>query len=387
MRGFVTTSIAAALLGSAAPALGQMGPEETSEDYWVDVDAPEARSRRGGGSQSLDEARQTGGSIVLGGGTAGPRTVPSTYVVRRGDTLWDITGRFYGNPWQWPRVWSYNPEITNPHWIYPDDPLRLLPEGQQEARLPDTQQVVRAAREPARGSVFLRTQGFLDSDALRTSGIIIGSPEEHMLLSPYDEVYLRFEEGTQIRPGMQLTVFREMQPEEREPAEEGTLVRIFGTVELRSFDSERNVGRGMITEALDPIERGYRVAEMPRRFEMVEPVVNQADVQAQVVAALRPHMIMGDYQVVFVDAGAEQGVRPGNRFFVIRRGDVWREQLPGSEREAGAAVPAPEAGEYPDEIVAEARVVGVRPNSSTLIVTRSTTEVVLGDRAEMRQGY
>lgn len=387
MRGYVMTSIAAALVGWSGPALAQMGPEETTEDYWVDVGEAEQGPRGRAGSQTLDEARQTGGSILLGGGSVDPRTVPPVYTVRRGDTLWDITGRFYGNPWRWPRVWSYNPEITNPHWIYPGDPLRLLPEGEIAARLPDTQQVVRAARAPAPESVVLRTQGFLDADALRTSGVIIGSPEEHMLLSPYDEVYLRFEQGTTVRPGMQLTVFRAIQPEERGEEEQGTLVRIFGTIELRSFDPERNVGRGMITEALDPIERGYRVADMPRRFEMVEPVPNQASVQAQVVAALRPHMILGDYQVIFVNAGAEQGVRPGNRFFVIRQGDVWRQELPGSEREAGATVPAPEVAEYPTEIVAEARVVGVRPNSSTLIVTRSTTEVVLGDRAEMRQGY
>ncbi len=380
--------VAAALSLVCPRARAQMGPEERSEDYWVDVDAPPEAAPRTGGPVSLEEARGTGRGLRLGGGTLGPRTVPDTYTVRRGDTLWDVTGRFYGNPWQWPRVWSYNPEITNPHWIYPDDRLRLVPEGAQAARLPGTREEVRVAQRPRAGSVFLRDQGFLDADALRTSGIIVGSPEEHMLLSPYDEVYIEFEEGTQMRPGMQLTVFRPMEPEEREEAEEGTLVRIFGTVELRSLDQERNIGRGTITEALDPIERGYRVADMPRRFELVQPVTNQASVQARVVAALRPHMMLGDYQVIFVDAGAEQSVQVGNRFFVLRQGDIWRESLPGTEREAGATLPgAREPAEYPDEIVAEARVVNVRPTSSTLIVTRSTTEVVLGDRAEMRQGY
>lgn len=382
------TFFAAFLATSTASA--QRGPEQSSEDYWVDVEEPSRRAGPDDGPRSLGEARGTGRGIVLGrgGGSASPRSVPPTYTVRRGDTLWDITGRFYGNPWQWPRVWSYNPEITNPHWIYPDDTLRLMPEGAASATLPEGGRVVRAGGRAPSGSVLLRQEGFLDKDALELSGIIVGSPEEHMLLSVYDEVYVQFEEGADVRPGMTLTVFRRMRPAERGEEEEGVLVRIFGTVELRSFDSERAVGRGMITEALDPIERGYRVADVPRRFEMVEPTENQVDIEAQVVASLRPHLIVGDYQVVFVSAGSEQGVRVGNRFFMVRQGDEWRESLPGSVESVGSTGDTPEEPpEYPEEIVAEGRVVNVRPNTAALIITRSTQEVVIGDRAEMRQGY
>ena len=377
--------------GASSSARAQMGPEETtSEDYWLDVDVPAQRSRPAGQSASLDDARRSGQGIVLGGGRGGTQAVPERYTVRRGDTLWDITGRFYANPWLWPRVWSYNPEITNPHWIYPDDQLRLMPEGQSVATLPETGQTVRTvSAAPSRsGSVLLRDQGYLDRDALRRSGIIVGSPEEHMLLSPYDEVYVQFEEGAQPRPGMQLTVFRQMDPEEREEGEEGELVRIFGTIELRSYDAERRLGRGTIVEALDPIERGYRVADMPRRLDLVQPVENAVNLQARVVAALRPHLMVGDYQVVFVNAGGEEGVRVGNRFFIVRQGDTWREDLPQGERAAGATLPGEgDLDTYPEEIVAEGRVVNVRPHSAALIITRSTSEVVLGDRAEMRQGY
>src|SRR3954471_15887042 len=51
--------------------------------------------------------------------------VPDVHLVRRGDTLWDLCNRYYQNPWAWPKVWSYNPQVANPHWIYPGDQLRL----------------------------------------------------------------------------------------------------------------------------------------------------------------------------------------------------------------------------------------------------------------------
>src|SRR5205085_5957134 len=55
--------------------------------------------------------------------------VPDLHVVRKGDTLWDICFYYFNDPWQWPKIWSYNPQITNPHWIYPGDLVRLLPRG------------------------------------------------------------------------------------------------------------------------------------------------------------------------------------------------------------------------------------------------------------------
>ena len=365
----------ALLLALASPAAPLLTEAQEQDDY-----------RPADGASDLRDARESRRGVVLGSrGVA----VPPVYTVRRGDTLWDITGRYYANPWGWPQVWSYNPEITNPHWIYPMDHIRLLPDG-EAPRVLDTGSGVTPPARVQPGSVWLRDQGFLDQEALETAGVIIGSPEEQMLLSNFDEIYVRFEEGTDAEVGTEYTIFRQMDENERREEEQGELVRIFGTVRLRTYDRDRGMGRAVITETLDPIERGFRVAAIPRHFEHVPPRENAQDLAAHVVATLIPTRFAADQQVIFIDVGEEQNVQLGNRFFVVRVGDEWRMEQQADEDSYGAIIedaPEPDDDDYLPEVVAEGRVVNVRPQTSALLITRSVHEVVVGDDVEMRRGF
>src|SRR5690606_22122340 len=175
--------IALALSGLSAPALAQVGVYDAEPS----TTTLGAAARRGEGVRISGHAR----SLLI----------PETYTVRSGDTLWDVTGRFYGNPWEWPRVWSYNPEITNPHWIYPLDQLRLLAPGTERAVTEPVSgpRIVRSRQREAPGTVFLRQQGYLDPEALAQAGVIVGSPEDHMMLAPYDSLAVEFAEGARGR--------------------------------------------------------------------------------------------------------------------------------------------------------------------------------------------
>ncbi len=387
MRKYLRLCIMLGLLGASGAAGAQY------DDY-------AESTPRSGGAASLAEATQTGQALRIGSGRAvGP--TPDVYTVRPGDTLWDITGRFLGNPWDWPRVWAYNPEITNPHWIYPLDHIRLrggvsdeapaLAQGSAQEGLSLSPSSTRSAS----GTIFLGDQGFLDPEQFERTGTIVGSPEEHMLLAPTDDVYVSFGEGQEPRVGGEYSVFVELEPNpgreyntERSASERGTLIRIVGTVKLRSYDPDRNVGRGTITEAMDPIERGFHIADIPREFHMVEPRANESDVSAEVVATLRPRIIVGANQVIFANAGSVQGVQVGNRLFVVREGDSWRDGINDHSIDTGATVAQPtEPEDYPPEIVAEARVVAIRQNTATLLVTRAVVEIVVGDLLEMRRGF
>lgn len=144
----------------------------------------------------------------------------------------------------------------------------------------------------------------------------------------------------------------------------------------------------MITEALDPIERGYHVAAIPRRFYSVLPVRNQRDLDTTIVATLRPRTLVGEHQLIFLGVGSEDGVLAGNRFFILAHGDSWQQTVDDNTMDPGNSVENPNPrGAFQDEVVAEVRVVHVDRHSCAAFVTMSLRKTSVGDRAQMRQGY
>ncbi len=93
--------------------------------------------------------------------------VPSSHVVRRGDTLWGICDEYYRNPYEWPRLWSYNPDLKNPNWIYPGDELRLKP-----TNAADTPSDSSAAAVRPQGPVTQTLGGFVNRRRTRVKDTI-----------------------------------------------------------------------------------------------------------------------------------------------------------------------------------------------------------------------
>ena len=70
-------------------------------------------------AQSNELEFYSGDVLELEQTTSSPEAKPDYYVIQAGDTLWDLSRTFWGDPYYWPQLWSYNDQITNPHWIYP----------------------------------------------------------------------------------------------------------------------------------------------------------------------------------------------------------------------------------------------------------------------------
>jgi len=356
----------------------------------------------GGGGGSVHGGENS--SFVLGEShtvNAGA-SVPGQHTVRKGDTLWAICDFYFHNPYQWPRVWAYNPQIQNPHWIYPGDLVKLRGGagglGYDVNPGPSTEPTGTGGFTDRRkqvppDTVFLRTQGYIDDDS-NNWGELNGSAEDKLILTDFDEVYLRIGSGHDVKIGQELTVYRPLRS-----VGKGKLVQIQGTVKVDQWNPKERVARARITESLDAIERGARIGPIQRRFEVVPPKRDEKDIEATVLTSVHPGSLYGQNTVVFIDKGEEAGLQPGNRLLVIRKGDAWHRTQPtrfaakriALEDESPAAtenVPRPrDEQSLPEETIAELRVVNVRKDSAMCIVNSSKVEIETGDHAFARKGY
>lgn len=408
--------------GMPYPAGATMGSGATGTPSAVTDHSPRDGFDLNGGASS-NTVRGSKGSFAITGQSPTALHVPEIHTVRQGDTLWDLCGHYLGSSWEWPRIWSYNPDIRNPNWIYPGDQVRMRAVGDSGgsaySTLPgDRGTSARALRGDAADSggllgqgqrvskdtVFLRNEAYIEDPQKDVLGEVIGAKEEQTLLGQGNHVYLDVKPGSKLQVGQELTLFdqsRKPEPVEGARQPPGEIILVKGTVQVEDFDTKKNIAKARIIESVDAIERGTKVGMVGRRYLVVPTVPSKVTVWARLLTGIYPHVFLGQHQLVFVDRGSEDGLVSGNRLLVIRRGDTWRRSLDTGAKSArlrmrvdlaGKAEAEPtqikrEDSEFPQEIVGELRVVNAHRWTSLAIVTTTQRELYPGDRAVAREGF
>ena len=415
-------SVAAALALAPALALAQDRAAEPAKE--PPPAAPEAAGQPAGEPPPVElgpAAERLEGGVPLEGtgeppGAAGPVPPPDTYTVRPGDTLWDLSGRFLNNPWYWPKVWSYNPQVTNPHWIYPGNLLRFYPGGEGAARVEPVgpgpaEAEVEAPREledMSRADMG-KTQDYGEDDAvavtgpykvgyvaprgtlgrrdtfvtvreLAEAGVVDGAFEDKLLLSITDRLYAKFGDPSLPKVGQAYVVFRTVRPVDHPRTHEriGYQTAIVGTV--RAVAKDEKATTVIVTQASEAIERGDYVGPLAEKvLKMVPRRANQKQLEGIIVSSERAATwLAGEHQLVFVDKGRADGVEEGNVFTVTRAGDPYGQPIGIDD------LAIREDRRYPAEDIGELLVVDAKENFSTALVMRSLRELFAGDRVQMR---
>ncbi|MEO6773898.1 MAG: LysM peptidoglycan-binding domain-containing protein [Kofleriaceae bacterium] len=331
--------------------------------------APSGYYLGGGATAPLDEPAEVHG---------GP--VPELHVVRRGDTLWDICFYYFNDPWQWPKIWSYNPQITNPHWIYPGDLVRLLPRGQfveqpnvkEPEKGGDVTPIDHVPPPAMHTEVGIKQTAFVETKDLDKSITVDGSVDEKELLGLGDSVYLTYPSNNPPEVGKTYSVYA--------PGNKvknlGSYVRILGDIQVVSVKQDKRA-RAIITKSNQEITRGNKVGPLVKQFKNVPPVAPKVDAQGTIVAQLAAEQLIGAGQIVFVDLGQGSGLEVGNRMYVVRRGDA----LPAEARNLAGQ----DDRRFPARALGQVTIVEVGDKISVGLVTLSVQEMGIGDLVMMQK--
>lgn len=323
---------------------------------------------------------------------------PQSYTVVKGDTLWDISGKFLKYPWHWPEIWSVNPQIENPHLIYPGDHLWLadcdgkpcikLTRGLRGAKLsPEMREIeldsaITTIPLSAIGP-FLSRPRVVGDEVLDSAPYVVAGSEERLISGAGDRVYVR---GIEEQNRKHYNIFREgavyQDPETGEVLgfealylADAWLLKMGdpSTVDLRTTSREVMIGDRL----LEIEDTDYNLNFIPRQpsHEVDGIILSVFDGVSQI----------GQYQVIVLNRGARDDLEVGHVVSIWQKGETVRDiVLSGVQEEDYFNLKnrghKNEAVTLPDETAGVAMIFKIYEKVSYAIVMKATRAIHIGDK-------
>jgi hypothetical protein len=346
---------------------------------------------------------------------------PDSYTVRRGDTLWDISAKFLSKPWLWPEIWQANPQVRNPHLIYPGDVLNLSfingPRLKLEPSVHREGQAVTAIPlDQLR--MFLKDMRVLNSNEVRAAPYVVGFEEARLRGAVGQNLYVR---GLKSAPGQRWAivrpthVFRGFSQDGKNGAGEDVVgheldsdVAMVRTPWLEDFRDDGHYGRGndlgvevsvigtaetlrdgdpstlLLLDATQEIRTGDRVLPLdgPAYDPYYYPHAPQSlPRDARVIAFADAMDAVGSRQVVALSIGAKDGVDNGQTYALFQPGETVHDDVASSSWDRGVG----EKVTLPEEFVGHVMVFRTFDRVSYGLVMDGLRPVHRGDRLELPQ--
>ncbi|VAX32811.1 hypothetical protein MNBD_NITROSPIRAE03-1565 [hydrothermal vent metagenome] len=291
------------------------------------------------------------------------------YTVKKGDTLWDITGGKLSDPFQWPNVWKENPDVKNPDLIYPGQRLRLpryMLQKQINIKLPEEKEVRKKRPVPEENAITIlpRKPFVVEADMLaaigyigkKTPGVgkIVSTPDGRTIIGKDDSAYIKLYNNAVPEKGKKFYAVRSLGVIKHPSTGKvlGKLIEVTGIIEVTGQEggyTKAKVIKSFIEiQKGDPIDNYYPIESFPL-VKGKSPAVN-----GTVVASRDMRLLSGNYDIVYIDRGSIDGVVPGSVFTLI-------------------------TGEKPNRPIGKIQVISTRQKSAAAIVTKSETAITRGD--------
>jgi hypothetical protein len=245
------------------------------------------------------------------------------YTIQKGDTLWDLSQRFYDSQWDWPGLWEMNKKIKNPHWIYPGKKIKVFLKSQMPPKPP----VVTLAepiktKPPKITPSFTYTEmshiGFIKKKVEPSLGNIIREKDGNLMMSANDIIYINPTGIGGLIPGKMYQIFDTQKIKETLNGHRFTGIKHLIKAEIKILEHKGDYATAIITNSYRDASVGDRIMAYYKRDTVLSVQENPDPIDASLVCSEENTVMINDYQIAFINKGKHDNVQPGQIYRILQ---------------------------------------------------------------------
>jgi len=248
------------------------------------------------------------------------------YTIQKGDTLWDLSQKFYNSQWDWPGLWEINKDIKNPHWIYPGKKIRIYLKSQLKRQAqPQTKAVTKSETKTPPVPVTPRFNypaidriGFIRKTEETVLGTIIREQDGNLVMSTNDIIYIKPGAGMPLIPQERYQIFATETVKQKINGTPFQGIKHLIKAEIKVTEINERYAKAVIQKSYRDATVGDKIMAYARRDTVFTIQNNPEPIDGAILCSEDNEKMVNDHQIAFINKGANDNVYPGQIYSILQ---------------------------------------------------------------------
>ncbi len=234
------------------------------------------------------------------------------YTIQKGDTLWDLSQKFYNSQWDWPGLWEQNREVKNPHWIYPGNKIQIFLKKQPPVSMAAATPPPAPLPDPVQFVYFhMDYVSFIRPTPMPGLGTVISSEDNHQMISPSERLFIQPDKMGLFKPGETYLVYttRNIGKKLNASGHDGFLHLIKARIRILEDHGPSVLAR--VEHGIRDVSSGDKIMSYTPSNPKISVVESPPPIHAELICSEDNLNMINDYTLAFIDKGRADNVHPG----------------------------------------------------------------------------
>ncbi|MFO7751393.1 MAG: LysM domain-containing protein [Desulfobacteraceae bacterium] len=247
------------------------------------------------------------------------------YTIQKGDTLWDLSWKFYNSSWAWPGLWSINDRLSNPHWLYPGNQIKIRPKETADKRETSAMHgdgpiIVKPDILPSFYYSGMDRLSFIKSDPVPPMGKILKGKNNQILMTENEIVYIAPTADHRLVPDQLYMIYRTepvVYPDNGDGKREVTGIKHQIKGMVRVLENHGEYVTAKITSSFRPAGAGNMIMACRKRDRQIKVRDNMEPIQGRLIGSDDNNELLSTGSIAFLNMGTDDGIQKGQMYTVF----------------------------------------------------------------------